>query len=514
MKARIPDLSSTDKSTDGRLHLLATTLKELKDIPEFAIHCSAETQRLMGDVTISAVSEYLNKLSDSADGKDIAHCLCKAFHAYITLIAQLNKASDKEKYTKEICDGLKHALELSTKLTLKSYFTNTLYEPLLVFIKDTGLSIFLVQIGMDFGWTMDMGEILYSLMYMCVLPKEYNMYVIGMIELMFDDFDTIAYLEENKYYSTGILMKGLTPRKYSVNGGVLMPMERSKYPFLNDKMVYDLVTARFINCSKKEQVSFCYPNTEQMSSRKISELQKYLIQKDYEMNFQLCEFVYNMSTDFSYMQTKVIYEQKKADMNRQLAEMEKEARNKYRQKSAAPAKQEVVYVDRTVVDTSETDMLKSKLAKYKTRIETLESTVRGLERSQLEYTKLQKENKMLQEYIEAEELPETETEELSEEDIQILSKMKAHLVVPDIHSLKQLRSILVNSTIVYVAKDTMFKQELPSSYEVYLFCIGMCSHKSYYKWRNQVEDKNYTLCMTAGIKKILRCLLDAYKQEA
>lgn len=514
MKARIPDLSCADKSTDGRLHLLATSLKDLKDIPAFAIHCSAETQKFMGDITVSSISEYLNRLSKTEDGKEIAHNLCKAFHAYITLIVQLNKSSDKEKYTKEICDGLKHALELSTRLTLKSYFTNTLYEPLLVFIKDTGLSIFLVQLGIDFGWTLDMGEILYALMYMCILPKEYNMYVIGMIELMFDDFNTVSYLEESKYYATTTLMKGLTPRKYSVNGGVLMPMERSKYPFLDDKMVYDLVSTRFIDCSKKEQVSFCYQDTEQMSSRKISELQKYLVQRDYEMNFQLCEFVYTMSTDFSYMQTKVIYEKKKADMDRQLAERERETRNKYRQKNTSTTKQEIVYVDRMVVDTSETDMLKSKLAKYKTRIETLESTVRELERSQLEYARLQKENRMLQEYMEAEESPELETEELSEEDIQTLSKMKAHLVVPDTHSLKQLRSILVNSTIVYISKDTMFKQEVPSSYEVYLFCIGMCSHKSYYKWRNQVEDKNYTLCMTAGIKKILRCLLDAYKQEA
>lgn len=518
MKARLPDLSSKHADADTRLNFLINKLEGIKKIPSFSIYCSPETQCFTGEIARSSVSKYMYRITkcNENDNPEIRY-VCEATRAFIELVVNIYDSSDKEKYSSKLSEVLNDVCDLCVKQTLQSY------KPIPVFVvatgiaQDSGLYAMLTQIETDFELTMDILNIYARLLYSSLMPDEFNRYIYYAVEAVLYESNVLNYLNEHNCYATAQLYKGLVPREYSADGVVLHHMSKSKCPFVDEVLVYDSLTKNFVNCTKREQLSFFYPNVEDMYPKKINSLHTEIMNKFYNSVLDYNFLIHMVSTELSSTILEEKYRIKEEELNKRQKEYEQEVRNRYRQKDSSSTKQQqsIVYVDRVVTNNKEADELRSKLAKYKARIESLETTIHKLEQQSLDISTLRKENELLLEYINAEEEEENEdSSELSNEDMELLSKMKAHLVVPDTHSLKQLRSILGNSNIVYTSEHSMFKQQVPSNYEVYLFCTGMCSHKSFYYWRNQVEDKNYTLCATVGIKSICKALLNAYKQEA
>lgn len=517
MKARLPALSTASTSHTGSLRELITILKSLKSIDEYKVIALPETRPFFSRETTCSVSDYLIRVADidrTKDEQNMLDGICTSLHAFILILCAIEQSDEPEKYGAELHSALKHVCNLCSKLTVKNYSATSIHDSLLSFVMSTGFSIFLTQIWTDFRFTMDECRILYYLLYLGIMPDGYRCQVLSVIESELILNKHIECMGSKGYYAALELCKGLTPRKYKSTHGLTTVVGKDLYPFIGEERIYDKLDKTFINCSKTTQVSFCYPNAETLPPRKISELQCKIIRSEHEMVLILCSFISEISVDLNHMMNEVAYEQKQAELKQKAAYAEKAAKERYRIKNSQSTGKEIVYVDRVVKDTEEVDMLRSKAEKYRSRISSLENTIREMEKKERDISALEAQNKMLLEYMAAEEENEETTEELSSEEIQLLAKMRAHLVVPDTHSLKHLRSILPNSNIIYIPTNSMFNQSVPTSYDVYLFCTSLCSHKSYYNWHNQVEDKNYILCATAGIRNICRALVNAYKQEA
>lgn len=519
MKARLPNLTSNTHSPDGDLNMLISALKAVKTIEPFRVMCTPKELPYFADYTVSSVSAYFSKLVNLNDNEDtnmMIQGICLAIHTYIMVLVELEQSSNPQKFAKDLSTELKRVCELSTKLTIAKYETPYIHAPLLTYSRCTCLHALLVQIWSVFPWSIDIDRIFYYLLCMGVLPKEFCGYCISIVDSYLEGSDILGYLEDKEYYSVIQLYKGLTPRKYRVGANpYIMTTMPEQFSYINEELVYDRFSKPMNALSKSEQLSFFYPNVKQWGSRKISEYHNALVKALEDTTYILCSYISEISVSIHCAQTELRCERVKEEAKQKVKDAERTVKNSNRIKKSSSNKAEVVYVDRVIKDTEEVDMLKSKNEKYLSRIASLESTIRTMEREQRDATKLQHENVMLTEYIDSLNAEDVEdsTDELTAEDTQKLSALKAHLVLPDTHSLKALRSILPNAIISYIPRDSMFSQKVPMNCDVYLFCTGMSAHKSYYNWRSQVEDKNYVLCATVGIKAICKKLLGATLQE-
>ena len=171
----------------------------------------------------------------------------------------------------------------------------------------------------------------------------------------------------------------------------------------------------------------------------------------------------------------------------------------------------------TTQDTVELNHLRSKCAKLTQRLETQAAELAEVESLRSKIAELESELAEVRDFLnssrdDVEEVVETiSSDDFTQEELNTLYSMRAHIMVPDFPSLRKLYEYLPNSEIVFMHKRFTASFEVGSGKDVYLLCTGMCSHGVFERWENAVKHKNHGLVHKPGFKTICRRLLELQK---
>lgn len=501
MKARLPreyratkDIEITNETI---LKELITELIEFKKCEAGTGVCTPNSRSFVGSYFMSPAYKVL-KSECEEELWPFCNLICEALRQTIIIKEIADNSAAPNVLCNSFIDACEKASDKVFRMTGREYvLPASLYVDMYTLCRETSFLYLVEQSKLDTSGI----AILTNIINLYTISSDYSSPMKTMIDAWLCEYKDVP-----RDPARAIAYKACMPRSHAFNrGDIFLPTDKERYPFVTEASPYESLNGSMDNLPIEELRKF-FPDAESVDKVKISTLESFAK-----------TMLATRAVESQWLEHRVKY------MNDEYERYCSEAynarvkyeRNSNRQKSSKNEK-EVVYVDKIVKDTSETDELRSKVQSYKAHISALEEELSTIKSSSDKVATLAEENAALKSYIEcmesAEEVDDN-TADLSSEDMAMLSSIKANLVLPDLKSLKVLQQMLPNSTFVYIPTSSMYKADPPKNCDVYLMCTGMCSHKSFYNWRGKVKDWNYTICPTAGIVNICKCLLAAYKGE-
>lgn len=169
--------------------------------------------------------------------------------------------------------------------------------------------------------------------------------------------------------------------------------------------------------------------------------------------------------------------------------------------------------------TAQLQQLQTKLAKSKSRIESLEAQAGDTSALTFEIARLRAElsnekalnAELLREYSDRETqgTAQPKQEQLTKEELELLAKARVYLVVSDFPSLKELRRIMPNSTFTFVPNDRSVILNPSTATDFCLLSTKMMGHTYFYKLKQfyKATPDKLVLAHTIGNLAICRLVL-------
>lgn len=158
-------------------------------------------------------------------------------------------------------------------------------------------------------------------------------------------------------------------------------------------------------------------------------------------------------------------------------------------------------------------MLNNRLSSAQRRISSLEAHEDSEKELQARVAQLEHEVEFYKEMQSVEEfdLPD-ESVALSDDELEQLKGIRVHMVLPNLTSLRRLKTLMPASRFTYKQVDHTLNLDIPQSMELYAFCTRIASHSDWDNWK--MRTKNYTdrrvYCPYTGVNTICRFLLHEY----
>lgn len=156
--------------------------------------------------------------------------------------------------------------------------------------------------------------------------------------------------------------------------------------------------------------------------------------------------------------------------------------------------------------------LSSRLSGAQNRISTLE----GRESTEQVLTErikqLESDCEFYQKMLSIEEDEDLGSNELTAEEIEQLKGIRAHLIFPELKSLRNLSSLLPASRITFNQADHRVCVDVPKNMEMYVFCTRIAGHSDWDTWKGKTKKyaDRRVYCPYTGITAICRFLLQQY----
>ena len=199
--------------------------------------------------------------------------------------------------------------------------------------------------------------------------------------------------------------------------------------------------------------------------------------------------------------------------NKKLKESLEQAKTEIRELRASPVTTETLSADRVI---AQMRALQSKYSKAQARIASLEKkkgTTNELESEIERLTKsLSNANALIKtlelelesrnsDNIKSDEKPEPFTQE----ELDLLAKVKCHLVLPDLPSLKELKHIMPQSFFTFVPNDCSAHFSVPKSCDFCVISTKMMGHKYYYRLKQDFKHKPDLLVRAHTVGNLAIC---------
>lgn len=199
--------------------------------------------------------------------------------------------------------------------------------------------------------------------------------------------------------------------------------------------------------------------------------------------------------------------------NKRLKESLERSKKEIQGLQARPVTPDTLSADKAI---AQMQALQSKYTKAQARIASLEQqkgTASGLE-SEVERLRksLSNANALIRtlelelesrnsDDIKADEKP----EQFTQEELDILAKVRCHLVLPDLPSLKELRHIMPQSAFTFVPNDSSAHFTTPTSCDFCVISTKMMGHKYYYRLKQDFKNKPDLLVRAHTVGNLAIC---------
>lgn len=340
-----------------------------------------------------------------------------------------------------------------------------------------------------------------------------------------------SYTEETPY-GFKVATKYVMPSGCrNIENGVFLPFKHPIANALKDICIYPQRNGNALSYSKKDFLAFFLPNYHLLKTNALSKQYKQY-KHCYDTWLKYSHEI--ISTMTVYLQEHAkgsdTYERLRdeeerartaklvAERDNLQQEVKKLSRNLHNERSKQPliVTQTKEVVREVKVSDNEIDTLRQHNAKQAAYIGSLESELASLREYKKLADKLASENADLKEYIAAMEEPDEEdtvdSDEFTAEELAILSTIRAHIMVPDFPSLRELYKYLPNSEIVFMHERFSASFQMGTGKDIYILCTRMCSHSVFSKWKGIVRNKTWALVSQPGLKTICRKLLELQKE--